>query len=79
MSKKNKNKKETIKIISTWSSHYGSGKTNLTSDHEDRGLTPGLAQWVEDPALWCGLQMRLRSGVSCGCGTGQMLWLRLDS
>ena len=33
------------------SSHHGSVVTNTTSIHEDSGLIPDLAQWVEDPAL----------------------------
>ena len=33
------------------SSHCGSAVTSLTSIHEDVASIPGLAQWVEDPAL----------------------------
>ena len=34
-----------------WSSHCGSAVTNVTNAHKDVGSTPGLAQWVKDPAL----------------------------
>ena len=40
-----------IKNALSRSSHRGTMETNLTSIHEDVGLIPGLAQWVQDLAL----------------------------
>ena len=37
------------------SSHHGSVVLKLTSIHEDTGFITGLAQWVNDLALPCGV------------------------
>ena len=34
-----------VPVVAQWS-------TNLTRNHEVSDAIPGLAQWVEDPALW---------------------------
>ena len=48
------------------SSHCGSVLTNLTRIHEDPGLIPGLAHWVN--AMSCGI------GHRCGSDP-TLLWL----
>ena len=45
------NKIRKQKNVLSGSSCCGSVVMNLTGNHEDAGLIPGLAQWVGDPAL----------------------------
>ena len=49
------------------SSCHGSAETNLTSNHEDTGLIPGLLSGVRIrhcPGVWCSSQTWLESGVA---------------
>ena len=62
------------------SSYHGTAETNLTRNHEDVGLIPGLAQWVKDLVLlWSVVQVTDMAQVWCCCGSGigqqQQLWL----
>ena len=46
---------------------HGSVETNLTCNHEDTGLIPGLVEWVKDLVLlwlWCRSKMGLGSGIA---------------
>ena len=49
---------------------------NTTSNHQDAGLFPDLAQHRYE--LWCRSQMWLRSLCFWGCGVGWWLQLQLD-
>ena len=48
--------KDLFKKTETGSSRRGAEETNLTRNHEDSDLIPGLPQWVKNLALlwlWC--------------------------
>jgi len=46
-----KEEKKTFYMVTSGSSSHGSVVMNPTSNGEEAGLIPGLAQWVKDPVL----------------------------
>ena len=48
-SKRNRNMLKGLKHFRSF--QFGSAEMNLTSNHEDAGSIPGLAQWLKDLAL----------------------------
>ena len=76
---KNSNEFSSLKIFR--SSHCGSVEMNLTINHEDAGLIPGLIQWVKHLALpWAVAQVTDVAWIwhGCGCGMGRQLQLRFS-